>query len=61
LGLDPTQAGQAVLEKERAARELGINGVPFFIINSQLGVSGAQEAQTLLDAMGEALNEAQVA
>jgi len=61
LGLDRTQAGQAVLEKERAARELGINGVPFFIINSQIGVSGAQEAQTLLDAMGEALNEAQVA
>jgi predicted DsbA family dithiol-disulfide isomerase len=61
VGLDHTQARQAVLEKEHAARELGINGVPFYIINAQLGVSGAQEAQTLLEAMGEALKEAQVA
>jgi len=37
---------------------LGINGVPFYIFNAQLGVSGAQEPQTLLDAMKEALSEA---
>jgi predicted DsbA family dithiol-disulfide isomerase len=57
--LDHDQAGQAVLEKERVAREMGINGVPFYIINSQIGVSGAQEATTLLEAMGEALKETQ--
>lgn len=58
-GLDPGRAHQAVVDKERAARELGINGVPFYIINSQLGVSGAQESETLLDAMKQALSEAQ--
>ena len=56
-GLQNVQAHHAVLEKERAARELGINGVPFYIINSQLGVSGAQEPETLLEAMKEALSE----
>jgi predicted DsbA family dithiol-disulfide isomerase len=56
-GLGNEHAHQAVREREKAARELGINGVPFYILNAQLGVSGAQEPQTLLDAMKEALIE----
>lgn len=36
------------------AREVGISGVPFFIFNRRIGVSGAQEAETLLDAMEQA-------
>ena len=55
-----TQEGihQAVRDKDRSARELGINGVPFFIFNGTLGVSGAQEESVLLQAMNEALAEA---
>jgi predicted DsbA family dithiol-disulfide isomerase len=37
----------------RRARELGIGGVPFFIFNRRVGVSGAQEPETLLAAIGE--------
>ncbi len=36
------------------ARSAGIGGVPFFIFNRKIGVSGAQEAETLLEAMLEA-------
>ena len=58
-GLANSKAHQAVLEKEKAARELGINGVPFYILNSQFGVSGAQEPETLLEAMDQALKESE--
>ena len=40
------------------AREAGIGGVPFFIFNRAVGVSGAQEPQTLLDAMKQAMQPA---
>lgn len=36
------------------ARNAGIGGVPFFIFNRRVGVSGAQEPETLLDAMVQA-------
>ena len=39
------------------ARSGGINGVPFFIFNRKVGVSGAQEAETLLQAMLQAAGE----
>ena len=48
---------QAVSDKDRSARELGINGVPFFIFNGTLGVSGEQDESVLLQAMNEALAE----
>ena len=39
------------------ARSGGINGVPYFIFNNKVGVSGAQEAETLLQAMLQAVGE----
>lgn len=42
---------------EEEARRAGIGGVPFFIFNRKLGVSGAQDPETLLDAMEQALHE----
>lgn len=36
------------------ARNAGIGGVPFFIFNRKVGVSGAQEPETLLEAMVQA-------
>ena len=37
------------------ARNAGIGGVPYFIFNRAVGVSGAQEPETLLQAMLQAL------
>jgi predicted DsbA family dithiol-disulfide isomerase len=47
---DRERIGQA----DREARAAGINGVPFFIFNRKIGVSGAQDADVLLDAMEQA-------
>ena len=53
---DP-KSRQAVEEEDRRARSLGVEGVPFFIFNGKLGLSGAQGAQALLDAMRQAETE----
>lgn len=45
-----------VLEEIELAGQLGISGVPFFIIDQRLGVSGAQPPETLVQAIEEALN-----
>ena len=36
------------------ARQVGIEGVPFFIFNRKIGVSGAQSPEVLLQAMQQA-------
>ncbi|MEP6607546.1 MAG: DsbA family oxidoreductase [Burkholderiaceae bacterium] len=47
-----SDAGRAeVAAEERRARTLGVAGVPFFIFNQRLTVSGAQPAHVLLDAI----------
>ncbi|BDU53205.1 DsbA family oxidoreductase [Limnohabitans sp. INBF002] len=46
------------IDSDKAAREMGITGVPFFIFNRQVGLSGAHEAETLLQGMVEAMNAA---
>lgn len=45
----------AVAESDAQARQLGVSGVPFFIFNRQLAVSGAQDPATLLEAMKQAV------
>ena len=40
-----------------AARELGINGVPFFVIDRRYGVSGAQEPETFVMALTRAMED----
>ncbi len=59
-GLDPKRARahladpdalRAIDGADLQARRIGVEGVPFFIFNRRYAVSGAQEAQTLLDAM----------
>lgn len=42
---------------EEEAREIGINGVPFFVIGGKVAVSGAQPASTLLSAIESAREE----
>ena len=62
-GLSP-EAAHAYLESDegvdtidamdRRVRELGVTGVPYFIFNGRVAVSGAQEGPTLVDAMTQA-------
>jgi len=62
-GLDRAQVEQcladplartAVEQEEARARAIGVEGVPFFIFNGKLAVSGAQGAEALLGAMRQA-------
>jgi len=63
-GLDRAQAKawlasdaerDVVVGADVEARNAGIGGVPFFIFNRAVGVSGAQEPETLLRAMLQAM------
>jgi predicted DsbA family dithiol-disulfide isomerase len=46
-----------VREDERTAAGFGIHGVPFFVFDRRLGVSGAQPPEVLLGALQEAAGE----
>jgi len=43
--------------EDKQARKIGVEGVPFFIFNKRIAVSGAQEPEVLLEAMLEAEKE----
>jgi predicted DsbA family dithiol-disulfide isomerase len=45
------ESASAVREEEQQARMLGISGVPFYLINKTISFSGAQPAETFLDAL----------
>lgn len=53
---DPDQLA-AVAQADAKVRSMGISGVPFFIFNQTVGVSGAQDPVTLLGAMRQAANQ----
>jgi predicted DsbA family dithiol-disulfide isomerase len=44
----------AVREEEDLARRIGIQGVPFFVLDRRYGVSGAQPAEVLVQALEKA-------
>jgi predicted DsbA family dithiol-disulfide isomerase len=50
-------ARAAVADEDRQARELGVEGVPFFVFNRRLAVSGAQEPEVLRAAIERAARE----
>ena len=52
-----TDYDEAVVADEDLAREFGISGVPFFVFDRRLGVSGAQPAALLGDALAQAWDE----
>jgi len=63
LGLDPDEArsvlesdayADAVREDEHLAQRIGIQGVPFFVLGRRYGVSGAQPADILVQALEKA-------
>ncbi len=45
----------AVLAGDLEARQSGVNGVPYFIFNRKVALSGAHEPETLLDAIRQSL------
>jgi predicted DsbA family dithiol-disulfide isomerase len=49
--------GDAVREDELLAARLGIQGVPFFVLDRRYGVSGAQPAEVLLEALERAWSD----
>jgi predicted DsbA family dithiol-disulfide isomerase len=51
---DPAQR-DAVAQADVEARRMGINGVPFFIFNQKVAVSGAQDPAALVQAMRQAV------
>jgi predicted DsbA family dithiol-disulfide isomerase len=60
LGLDARAAlesdeyAEAVREDEMLAQRIGIQGVPFFVLDRRYGVSGAQPADVLVQALEKA-------
>ena len=52
--LDSGEGMDAIALMDQRAREIGVQGVPFFIFNQRIAVSGAQEPDTLLDAIAQA-------
>jgi predicted DsbA family dithiol-disulfide isomerase len=53
--LDSDECEDTVRASERRALEIGIGGVPFFVFNGRVAVSGAQEPQTLASAITDAV------
>jgi len=51
---------EEVREDEEMAREMGIDGVPFFVLGEKYAVSGAQPADLLLQALTQAWNDNEV-
>ncbi|MGP4049468.1 DsbA family oxidoreductase [Streptomyces sp. 2A115] len=51
---DPAAYADEVRADEREAKELGANGVPFFVLDRKYGVSGAQPAEVFAQALEQA-------
>ncbi|HET7168558.1 MAG TPA: DsbA family oxidoreductase [Candidatus Limnocylindrales bacterium] len=55
--LDSDAHAVDVQDDLREARALGVNGVPFFVVDRRFGVSGAQETEVFLQVLGQAQSE----
>jgi len=56
-GLDGNAYADAVRADEELAARIGIQGVPYFVLDRRYGVSGAQPAELLLQALDQAWEE----
>ncbi len=52
--LDSDAMVSVVADADQRAREMGVSGVPFFILGGKVAVSGAQEPEALLEAIAQA-------
>jgi len=51
--LDSTQGNREVEELEQKASQLGVRGVPFFVLDNRLALSGAQSVAVFLEAFAQ--------
>jgi predicted DsbA family dithiol-disulfide isomerase len=51
------EGSDVVAAEDREARSVGVQGVPFFIFNGRIAVSGAHDPPTLLDAIAAARHD----
>jgi predicted DsbA family dithiol-disulfide isomerase len=67
-GLDPNEAGAMLASEQfgdevrtdiQVANELGIRGVPFYVINNKYAISGAQPSELFLQTLEKAWSEEQ--
>ena len=68
IGLDKEEVGeilasdafeQEVRQDVLAARKIGVQGVPFFVLNNKYGISGAQSSEVFLETLEKAWEEYQ--
>lgn len=52
--LNSDEGSVAIKEAEERSRQFQVDGVPFFMINDKITLSGAQQPETFLEAFGEA-------
>ena len=57
--LDGDRYAAAVRADEEAASQIGVRGVPFFVLGRKYGLSGAQPAEVLVQALQQTWDEAQ--
>jgi predicted DsbA family dithiol-disulfide isomerase len=55
--LDGAEGQAEVFESQQVAEQLGISGVPFFIFDSRLAVSGAQPAEVFQQVLDRVISE----
>ena len=55
--LESDRFADEVREDEQTAARFGINGVPFFVLDRRLGVSGAQSVEVMLGALEQAAGD----
>jgi predicted DsbA family dithiol-disulfide isomerase len=55
ITVNDDEFAQEVRADEQSASEIGITGVPFFVFDGRLAVSGAQPVQTFVEALRETL------
>jgi predicted DsbA family dithiol-disulfide isomerase len=55
--LESDHGAAEIAAMDRRVRELGVNGVPFFIFDGKVAVEGAQEPELLVDAMLQSLED----
>jgi len=57
LDIPTERFGAAVRADEALARELGISGVPFFLVDGELAASGAQSVEVLGELLAEGFSK----
>ena len=53
VGRGDGRARAAISAADDEARAMGVSGVPFFIFNNKVALSGAHEPETMLDAIAQ--------